>query len=259
MIHVTVGLLNVLSAIINCRNSAKCLNSAYYLLNHKNPSYSRLPLATFSIFGFLLLVVIRLLLNSASHSQFPLFYYGYYLSYFAPIVMLNLVATLALVAENAYKQVNHDLGQLFKEDCKSKNVLLYIRNLAIAHNNITDFVDEISACFGLDIFLGMFDCFTQFVLFLYLTIWTLLVEGLFHNWLIPYLTTTVEIATIVFKIVYLCYRSQKTTRQVSNYLKIEFKKQYYKVYITPPKLAAATILYAERLDETENNDNMTCN
>ncbi|XP_046661168.1 uncharacterized protein LOC124354612 [Homalodisca vitripennis] len=213
--HVVVGVLDTLSAIVKCKKSVRCFNTAYYLLNHPNPSVSRLPLATFTIIAFIALLGLRLVINQYFHAYpHPLFYYGYYFSYFVPIVSLNLVAVFALVAEKAYRQVNHDL----KTMCDEKHQSLFnhnrLRYLAMKHDRITDFVDEISSCYGLDILLGMFDCFLQFVLFLYLAIWTLLVEGLFnsyHNWFIPYMSSFVEIFTIMFKIVYLCYRCQKTT------------------------------------------------
>lgn len=218
IIHITVGLLNTLSAIFSYKNIAHCLNVIYKLLNNRSPVYLQLPLASFSIIGFIGLLALRLLVNKQLQPPgqlFPLFYYGYYISYFVPIVVLNLVATLALAAERAYKHVNYQMESLFHAQYEPNVFLRHIQKLAVSHNEITNLMDEISSQFGFSLLLVTIDCFMNFVLFLYLTIWNIFVEGIFKDSLAPYSTALVEIVTIVLKIVFLCYRCDRATYHVS--------------------------------------------
>lgn len=216
--HITVGLLNTLSAIYSYKNSARCLNFVFKLLKNPSPAYPLLPMASFSIISFMGLLALRLVVNKQLQPPgqlFPLFYYGYYISYFVPIVVLNLVATLALAAERAYKHVNHQMESLFHAQYEPNDFLRHIQRLAISHNEITNLMDEISSRFGFSLLMVTIDCFVNFVLFLYLTIWNIFVEGIFKDSLAPYGTALLEIMTIVLKIVFLCYRCDRATYHVS--------------------------------------------
>lgn len=213
--HVVVATLITLSIIINRKKIVHCLNSVYLLLKRKKPCYSQLPFAAFSILGFTASLSIRLILNANESITYPLFYYSYYMSYFSPIVLLNLVALLALAAENAFRQVNHEIDQLFAEPYQLNYTLNRICYLARTHSDIIDFTYNISSCFGFSLLLAIFDSFISFVLFLYLSIWTVIVEGMFTESFYPFVSALLEILTIVFKIVFICYRCQKSSEKVS--------------------------------------------
>lgn len=216
--HALVGLSSVTTAIFfRNKQTIKCLNKLYQILDHKNPVYPRLPLASFAIYGFLLILIFRMIINEIFYSPADSgIYYFYTYAYFVPIVVQNFVAVLVLGGENAYRQINQGLKELLNERHNTEYFCSKIKRLTAEHNTVTDYVENISDCFGLDLLLCTLDNFIQLVLFLYMLLWNLLVEKVLQGSWPPWVIGICEVITIVSKTVYLCYRCSAVTKEVSS-------------------------------------------
>lgn len=215
--HVLVGLISVFTALFyRYKNTINCLNTVHEILNSIKPNSSPLPSSSFAVYAFLMILLFRMLINHMIYGvSNHLMYYPYFISYFVPIVVQNIVAVLSLVAENTYKQINYELEMLIKGKYETRLYMSKIQKLATAHYKVTDYVNDISECFGVDLLFGMIDNFIQFVLFLYLTLWTLFAERFLSGSVWPYISGSCEIITISSKILYICYRCNQVITHVS--------------------------------------------
>lgn len=215
--HVLVGLISIFSALFYRYNKTiNCLNTVHDILYTIKPKSTALPTSALAVYAFLMILLFRMLINHMIYGvSNHLMYYPYFISYFVPIVVQNIVAVLSLVAENAYKQINYELEMLIKGKYETRLYISKIKMLTSAHAKVTDYVNDISECFGVDMLFGMIDNFIQFVLFLYLTLWTLFAERFLSGSVWPYISGSCEIITISSKILYICYRCNQVVTHVS--------------------------------------------
>lgn len=193
---------------IICFNQAYQLTSAYLFSSKSNKPNT----SSYIVYLFITFVLFKVVItNIGFNFDQPFLYYSYCISYFGPLIIISIVATLSLVAEKVFESLIEDLDMLPQID--RKYYVQSIEEKMEIFMNLSKFVNNISQTFGLDIFLVTIDVYLQLVLFLYATIWSIFAQNTFPGSVWPRLSGLLEISIIIFKLVYLCYRCDAVSRK----------------------------------------------
>ncbi|XKL59379.1 hypothetical protein PGB90_000395 [Kerria lacca] len=214
--HTIIALLVVAIVPLRFKATIDCFNQVNYILYNQKYKKS-ISVTYFTMLPFAICIMIKIIISKIGFSiREPELYYLYNVAYFGPIIIINVVAVLCLIAEEAYREINEELNNLCNEYTNSKYRNLRIKYLMNHHWYITDFVEKISKCFSVDILLVMIDIYIQLVLFLYVTLWSMFAQKIFSGFIWPHVAGLLEVIIILVKLIYLCYRCDRAVFQVWN-------------------------------------------
>lgn len=212
--HTVIAILVVAIVPLRFRATISCFNQANYILfNRRCKPY--LSVTYFTMLPFAVSIMVKIIIsNIGFYIAEPELYYPYNLAYFGPITIINVVGVLCSISEQAFADINEELNQLCNDNVNRAYRMRRIRYLMDHHWYVTNFVENISHCFSIDILLVMIDIYVQLVLFLYVTLWSMFAQKIFSGWIWPHVAGILEVIIILVKLVYLCYRSDKAVSKV---------------------------------------------
>ncbi len=213
--HTILALLVVIIVPLRFKSTVNCFNQANYILFNQKLK-SNIAVACCAMLTFTISVVIKIVVSKIGfYIKEPELYYPYNIAYLGPIIIINVVSVFCSIGEQAYAEINEELSALCSESA-SRHRIQRLRHMMDHHWYVTNFVDNVSKCFSIDILLIMVDIYVQLVLFLYVTLWSMFAQRVFLSiW--PHIAGLLEMTIITTKLIYLCYRCDRVVSKVSIY------------------------------------------
>lgn len=213
--HAVIALLVIVIVPLRYKSTIICFNQANQILFNRRTKQN-LSVTYYSLLPFTFSIIVKIIIsNIGFYIKEPELYYPYNLAYFGPIIIINVVGVLCCICEQEYDEINQEIKQLCSKDLNKKYKTEKLKLLMDEHWFTTNFLDNISKCFAVDLFLIMIDIYIQLVLFLYVTLWSMFAQKVFSGHIWPHAAGLLEVMIILVKLIYLCYRCDRAVAKVS--------------------------------------------
>ncbi|XP_026807689.1 uncharacterized protein LOC113550186 [Rhopalosiphum maidis] len=211
--HTVISPIVVSLVLVRLPRSVDVLNMTARLLLRSRYPRRRLSPNTYVVILFSAVIVFKLVTTVMSIPQkYPDLYYPYFTAYMVPIVFINLVSILCVVAQQSYEDINRELEELCEVTSKTERAVR-LNALMNDHWFLEDYMETMSDTFGPELIFTIMDIYVQLLLFMYVMIWDTVVRRVFKDNAYPYISGIIESSIITGKFVYLCYRCDSTVKE----------------------------------------------
>ncbi|KAL5244132.1 hypothetical protein ACI65C_011542 [Semiaphis heraclei] len=211
--HTVISPIVVSLVLVRLPQSVDVLNMTARLLLRSRYPRRRLSSNTYVVVLFSAVIVFKLVTTIMSIPlQYPDLYYPYFTAYMVPIVFINLVSILCVVAQQSYEDINRELEELCEVSSKTERAVR-LNALMNDHWFVEDYMETMSDTFGPELIFTIMDIYVQLLLFMYVMIWDTVVRRVFKDNAYPYISGIIESSIIIGKFVYLCYRCDSSVKE----------------------------------------------
>lgn len=222
--HTVIALLVIAIVPLRYKSTISCFNQANRILFNK-PNKRNVSITYFTLLPFTISIIVKIIIsNIGFYIKEPELYYPYNLAYFGPIIIINVIGVMCCICEQAFAQINQELEELCSNGINRRYRIDRIKHLMEEHWYTANFLENISNCFAIDLFLIMIDIYIQLVLFLYVTLWSMFAQKVFSGDIWPHAAGLLEVMIISLKLVYLCYRCDRAVSKVNKNLYINYHR-----------------------------------
>ncbi|KAE9532815.1 hypothetical protein AGLY_009896 [Aphis glycines] len=212
--HTVISPIVVSLVLVRLPKSVDVLNMTARLLLRSRYPRRRLSPKAFMVILFSAVIVFKLVTTLMNIPQkYPDLYYPYFTAYMVPIVFINLVSILCVVAQQSYEDINRELEELCEVNSKTERAMR-LNELMNDHWFLEDYMETMSDTFGPELIFTIMDIYVQLLLFMYVMIWDTVVRRVFKDNAYPYISGVIESSIIVGKFVYLCYRCDSSVKEL---------------------------------------------
>ncbi|XP_018898848.1 uncharacterized protein [Bemisia tabaci] len=211
LMHIFVSFLIILMLPFRLRVTGTILNETELLLTkyYKNQSCGYdIPWPTLILFSFVAMSYLSSIYYLHYNKNRVLFWLFSYVKV-SSNVLINVVVILSVVAEKSYEMINQHLRDLASQKPEIGQRSQSLEELMVLHWFVTDYVEHISHCFGVELCIIMMEIYAQLIIRMFVTSYVLFLHGLFPLSLDHQLVGVFDLLSVTSNLSYLCYRCDR--------------------------------------------------
>ncbi|VVC34311.1 7TM chemoreceptor [Cinara cedri] len=204
--HVVINPIIVGLVFARVPQSIDLINMTANLLFRARYQRSWLISSTYAMVLFLCTLFLRLYLTNISTPQlYPDLYYPFFISNFAPMLIIVLKGVLCIITQNAYEDINRELEELCHVQSNYERAIR-LNELMNDHWFLENHTETMVDMFGAEMIFITLDLYIQFLLYLYILTWEMVIRSVLMNIPFLHISPLIELFFIIGKLCYLCYR-----------------------------------------------------